>query len=242
MRLLLLGATLALLPLSGQGDAQIEQSDKITAPQILVGTRCPYSAEALQTGASGEVTIGVHITDAGQVSKVDVSQSSGTSTLDELAVMCGEKWRFKPATMNGKPVASLSQYKVRIVTPPEFADAQVVNISPSNRQAPLAVDSPPASHDKQSPASLILPVLMGSEHCGYKRRILAGTRLPATWTKLSFKIEMDGSVTDISAIDSSGSRVTDDAAVKCISSWHFIPAKQDGSPVEVQVTRVMHFQ
>lgn len=108
----------------------------VTAPKVPANINCPYSQEALKSRAEGTATITVHITDEGEVSRVDVVESTGTKALDDSAVTCAEAWRFKPALLNGKPVASRKMYAIRFIwgsgpKPNQSASSPVANPSGS---------------------------------------------------------------------------------------------------------------
>ncbi len=65
----------------------------------------PYPAMARRMGDSGEVQLDVHVGEQGTVLDVKLKRSSGSSLLDQSAIDTVRKWRFKPATVDGKPVA-----------------------------------------------------------------------------------------------------------------------------------------
>lgn len=85
------------------------------APPVRVGPRIdaswsgnappPYPSVARRMGEQGEVRLDVHVDADGSVSDVRLKQSSGSDTLDRTAVETVKKWRFKPATVDGRPVA-----------------------------------------------------------------------------------------------------------------------------------------
>ncbi len=85
------------------------------APPVKVGPRIdaswtgnsppPYPAVARRMGEQGEVRLDVHVDADGTVSDVRLKQSSGSDTLDRTAVDTVRKWRFKPATVDGRPVS-----------------------------------------------------------------------------------------------------------------------------------------
>lgn len=52
-------------------------------------------------------------------------------------------------------------------------------------------------------------------------------------TKVGFRILTDGTVEDVRVVTSSGSMVLDEAAVKCVTNWHYRPAIKDGKLAEV---------
>lgn len=74
-----------------------------------------YPAEALKEGRAGITVLVVDIDARGGVTGTRVERSSGDARLDGAAQEAAAKWRFTPATKQGRPVAS----KVRV--PVEFA-------------------------------------------------------------------------------------------------------------------------
>jgi TonB family protein len=63
-----------------------------------------------------------------------------------------------------------------------------------------------------------------------------GSQAPPKPVILSFSVEPDGSVEDIAVVRSSGEPATDKDAVHCLGERHYVPAKQDGTPVEVHIS------
>jgi protein TonB len=52
----------------------------------------------------GSVTLNIFVNVDGNVSKINIEKSSGFKRLDEAAKNESMRWRFKPATLDGKPV------------------------------------------------------------------------------------------------------------------------------------------
>ncbi len=65
----------------------------------------PYPAMARRMGDQGEVRLDVHVDADGAVTEVRLRQSSGSTLLDRTAIDTVRRWRFKPATIDGQPVA-----------------------------------------------------------------------------------------------------------------------------------------
>lgn len=65
----------------------------------------PYPPLARRMGDQGEVRLDVQVAPDGQVAEVKLKKSSGSSLLDQTAIDTVRKWRFKPATVDGKPIA-----------------------------------------------------------------------------------------------------------------------------------------
>jgi TonB family protein len=84
-----------------------------SSAQPLAGNPLPaYPAEALRSGEGGTVVLQVKIDQNGQPVDVDVARRSGSRDLDRAALAAVRDWRFKPATRNGKPVASVTELPV----------------------------------------------------------------------------------------------------------------------------------
>jgi TonB family protein len=76
-------------------------------PQIPVGARA--------AGTSGTALIGVQLDASGQVTKTIVTQSTGNSSLDLVAVGMARDARYAPALHDCKPVASAYVFSVKFV-------------------------------------------------------------------------------------------------------------------------------
>jgi periplasmic protein TonB len=75
-----------------------------------------YSQQARMAGEQGEVHFVVYITPWGSVSNVVITSGSGYADLDDNARMAALQWHFRPAQINGKPVASTLKLWVRFET------------------------------------------------------------------------------------------------------------------------------
>ena len=65
-----------------------------------------YPPEYACKQIGGTTTLTVALAPNGYPVKVDIQQSSGTKALDDLAVSAVREWKFRPATLRGKPVSS----------------------------------------------------------------------------------------------------------------------------------------
>ena len=65
-----------------------------------------YPKSARRRRQEGTVTLLVDLDSKGRVSKIQIKNSSGFSTLDKAAKKSVAKWRFSPATINNKHVSS----------------------------------------------------------------------------------------------------------------------------------------
>lgn len=60
---------------------------------------------ARRMGEEGEVRLDVHVGPDGSVLEVRLKKSSGSRLLDQTTIETVKKWRFSPATIDGRPVA-----------------------------------------------------------------------------------------------------------------------------------------
>lgn len=91
---------------------------------------------------------------------------------------------------------------------------------------------PPASGGFAPHAGLTSPGSIGTPHScpGFYPPIALRLAQEGT-TMLGFTIKPDGSVTDVTVLNSSGHDTLDQAAVICASQWRYRPATQNGTPV-----------
>lgn len=94
-------------PHFGNGPEGIFPAGKkgVTVPQVIYGPEPGFSDEARKAKQQGTVQLLVVVGKDGRTSNIRVSQSLGMG-LDEKAVEAVSHWRFRPATLNGKPVAT----------------------------------------------------------------------------------------------------------------------------------------
>lgn len=85
-----------------------------TVPERIAG-RSPepeYPATALRRGEGGEVLLRVNVGSDGVPSEVDFARRSASRDLDRAAQEAVRKWRFTPATRNGKPVPAVVEVPI----------------------------------------------------------------------------------------------------------------------------------
>ena len=64
-----------------------------------------YPAMARRLGEEGEVRLDVWVGADGRVRDVRLTRSSGSALLDDAAIEALRAWQFRPATVDGVPVA-----------------------------------------------------------------------------------------------------------------------------------------
>jgi len=77
----------------------------VTVPQVIYNPEPSFSDEARKAKMQGIVVLLVIVGKDGHTYNIRVGQSLGMG-LDEKAIEALSRWRFKPATLNGQPVAT----------------------------------------------------------------------------------------------------------------------------------------
>jgi periplasmic protein TonB len=107
---------LMLLGLAVVLQAQTFPSPRNTPPSAIFRAEPEYTQEALDAKLAGTVTLQTMIGEDGVPAAITVTRSLGKG-LDEKAVECLQKWRFKPATRDGQPVAVRATVEINFRLP-----------------------------------------------------------------------------------------------------------------------------
>jgi protein TonB len=68
---------------------------------------------AVRLNQEGTSTVMIHVGTDGNVTSVQVVDSSGHDSLDDAAIRCiSSRWHFKPALQNGVPVEGTKEMRV----------------------------------------------------------------------------------------------------------------------------------
>jgi TonB family protein len=94
-------------PYVGSGPPGIYPAGKmgVTVPQVIFSPEPSFSDEARKAKVQGAVVLLLVVGKDGHTYDIRVAQSLGMG-LDEKAIEAVNRWRFKPATRNGQPVAT----------------------------------------------------------------------------------------------------------------------------------------
>jgi protein TonB len=94
-------------PHVGSGPPGIYPAGKmgVTVPEVIFNPEPSFSDEARKAKAQGMVLLLVVVGKDGRTHDIRVGQSLGMG-LDEKAIEAVNRWRFRPATLNGQPVAT----------------------------------------------------------------------------------------------------------------------------------------
>lgn len=88
-----------------QQPAQTQSKEAQTKPEFISGNEPKYTDAAREAKIEGTVILAVSINEKGKVKAVKV-KSPLDKGLDRNAINAVKRWKFKPATMDGKPVPS----------------------------------------------------------------------------------------------------------------------------------------
>jgi TonB family protein len=94
-------------PHVGDGPPGIYPAGKmgVTVPQVIFNPEPSFSEEARKAKVQGIVMLMLVVGKDGRPYDIRVGQSLGMG-LDEQAITAVNRWRFRPATLNGQPVAT----------------------------------------------------------------------------------------------------------------------------------------
>ena len=104
----------SLKPAISQEDFVFELSQVDTPPQPVAQVPPLYPVTARMKGIEGEVTLVFIVRTDGSTDNIQVNSSEPKGVFDTAAINAIEKWRFKPATSGGTPVAC------RVILPLKF--------------------------------------------------------------------------------------------------------------------------
>jgi serine/threonine-protein kinase len=99
-------------PLSTPDTSNRRAEERTTQPVKIRGASPAYPDAALRMRISGEVVLKLLIDEQGTVKKVDVAKGLPMG-LTESATKAVKKWKFKPATRNGKPVEAIFELTIK---------------------------------------------------------------------------------------------------------------------------------
>lgn len=104
----------------GEGNGSGPAGSGVRPPRPVKMARGSYPPEARRSGAAGTVTLLLQILASGKVGCIEVAASSGSDVLDRAAREAAQDWRFLPAELDGRAIASEArvEYHFRLVESP----------------------------------------------------------------------------------------------------------------------------
>jgi len=95
----------------GVASARAGLKGALTQPVLLSKSDPEYSEEARKAKVQGSVMIRAEIDARGQIQNISIARGLGMG-LDESAAEAVKKWRFRPGTVNGRPVVTSALIEV----------------------------------------------------------------------------------------------------------------------------------
>ena len=86
---------------------QTGASGTTSKPSALYNPPPSYPSESKHANEEGSVLLSVQVNASGRADTVAISKSSGFQRLDRAASEAVRRWKFKPATRNGEPIATI---------------------------------------------------------------------------------------------------------------------------------------
>ncbi|MXZ08629.1 MAG: M56 family metallopeptidase [Gemmatimonadetes bacterium] len=186
-----------------------------------------YPEEAKKEKIEGKMTLQVVVNVDGSVS--DVSVLEGPEVFHQAVIDAISQSRFKPAAHNGKAVP------VRMVMPIEFS------LDSKEQQT-----TRPASGDADSSKVLefymveVKPKVLHSVKLVHPEEALRDSLEGKVFLK--FIVHVDGSVSNVKVLRTTGSEVFQKAAIDAISQYRYKPAEHNGKVVPVWMTQPVTFR
>ena len=214
-----------------------------------------YPPEQLKTGIEGLVYLEVEVFKDGSVGKIKVVKSlhKEKGGLDEAAVNAVKKWKFIPGKSYGKPIDTVVIIPIEFILPQKKASTDNQKPSTLTQELEKAIaenkgkfvsSDVPENEEKvfsnpgvwEDPPEPINPV-----YPEYPPELLK-TPIQGT-VYLEVEVFKSGSVGKIKVVKSlqSGPGSLDEAAVKAVKKWKFIPAKRYGKPIDTRVIIPIEF-
>jgi TonB family protein len=95
----------------GSGGGAYRPGGGVTNPVAIYKPEPQYSEEARKAKWQGAVLLSLVVDESGNPIDIKVIRPLGLG-LDEMAIQAVSQWKFKPGTLNGKPVKVQAQIEV----------------------------------------------------------------------------------------------------------------------------------
>jgi TonB family protein len=203
-----------------------------------------YPLLSIRLQEQGTAVVKYLVKEDGSVGDCDVTKSSGKPVLDDAAcAMVTGRWKFKPATKDGKPVAEFLTAEVAFKlseVPNGPAPTSTALLSrPPTPPAPLPAVKVPRDPRLPTPPEPITSHVVTVDDYPVASR---GLQEQGT-VEVKYLVREDGVVSDCTVTASSGKRLLDIAACTIVKRrWKFKPAMKDGKPFADTVTAGVIFR
>jgi len=178
----------------------------VSAPVAIYKIEPVYTEEARKAKFQGAVGLSITVDERGLPRNFKVVKPMGVG-LDEKAIEAVQQWRFKPAQLNGKPVAVLAAVEVnfRLLSRAQRSARLNFALQPGTTRPELTHGEVPG--DPATPGDQFL--------------------------RIRIQVDEEGKLRNSTVLESTD----DDWAKKTLAelrSWRFRPATTNGSPVPVE--------
>jgi TonB family protein len=190
-----------------------------------------YPADAAKHGVSGKVDLVVNVAADGSVTNATIKNSQPAGIFDATALEAVKKWKFNPATKNGKPVAG------QVLVPITFSLGDQKTGGRINFETEKTAASMPPSGSSTASVNI-------------ESKNLNPPRYPVDAAKqgisgkvvLIVDVAADGSASNVTVEKSEPQGMFDDASLEAAKKWKFNPGMKDGKPVAGRVRVPITFE
>jgi TonB family protein len=203
-----------------------------------------YPLNSIRMEEQGTVRVRYQVREDGSVGDCTVTKSSDKPALDDAAcAMVTGRWKFKPATKDGKAVAEFLTAEVafkltEVPNGPAPTSTALLSRPPTPPAPPPAVKVPRDPRLPTPPEPITSHVVTVDDYPVASR----GLQEQGT-VEVKYLVGEDGVVSDCSVTASSGKRLLDIAACTIVKRrWKFKPAMKDGKPFADTVTAGVIFR
>ena len=197
------------------------------APELLKEVRPDYPDEAMKKNLEGSVWLQLRVSEEGKVTEAKV-QKTEAEVFNQAAIKAGSQWLFRPARLNGKPVASW------VTVPFNFKLMSGKGLTFKTRVV-SGSDAPEPQPDSLEKGPEPIKTVQPSYPAAAKKDKIEGT----VWVKVW--VDETGKVAD-ATIEKSDANVFEGTAIDAVKQWRFKPALSKGKPVSVWVTIPFRFK
>jgi len=235
---------------------QYDQPPETILPQF----QPDYPSEALSKKQEGEVWLKLWVGETGTVVEANVMKSDA-EVFNKPAIEAGMRWKFKPAVVNGKPVAVwvTVPFKFKLYEGKEAPSIDPGVKAPGVKMKTRVIEGAIPSKDPEEKAPgvkmktrIIQEEKPPADYVPYEKPPEAIKQVPAKYPPDAKKDNVQGTVWLKTLVDEEGrvakvdiqkseAEVLNQAAVDAVKQWLFKPAIMKGKPVAVWVSIPFRF-
>jgi TonB family protein len=256
--------------LEGNSITQDQKGKKVPPPDYVQYDQPPetilpqfqpdYPSEALSKKQEGEVWLKLWVGETGTVVEANVMKSDA-EVFNKPAIEAGMRWKFKPAVVNGKPVAVwvTVPFKFKLYEGKEARSIDPGVKAPGVKMKTRVIEGAIPSKDPEEKAPgvkmktrIIQEEKPPADYVPYEKPPEAIKQVPAKYPPDAKKDNVQGTVWLKTLVDEEGrvakveiqkseAEVLNQAAVDAVKQWLFKPAIMKGKPVAVWVSIPFRF-